>query len=59
MLDSEGKLIKVLPKSEAPPRLKQETKVVGDVNGFPLTETSFGETENLPSKQEDVFFNSF
>lgn len=55
MLDNENKLIKVLPKCEVPPRLKQETKNVGEINGFPLTETKFGTTEHLPKKQVGVF----
>lgn len=55
MLDNEGNVIKVLPKCEVPPRLRQETKNVGEINGFPLTETKFGTTEHLPKKQVGVF----
>lgn len=51
----EGNPIVAFPKGEILPRLSQETVTVGEINGIPLTETSFGETVNLPEPKEDTF----
>ena len=41
-----------LPKGEVVPRLTQSTKQVDTINGISITETTFGETQDLPDYQE-------
>ena len=45
----------IFPKGEIVPRLVQNTVEVDTINGVSITETSFGETTNLPEKQEGVY----
>ena len=37
-------------------RGSQQTVVIGDINGIPLTTTSFGDVVDLPAPQDGVFF---
>lgn len=57
--DSEGKVqLCAFPPSGLLPRLKQQTANVGSINidgiSVPVTETVFGETENLPAPEDGV-----
>lgn len=54
IIDEAGKVI-TFPKSGVVPRLKQETQIVDNLNGIPVTETVFGETQELPAPMEGVF----
>lgn len=54
IVNEAGGLI-TFPKSGVVPRLKQETQTVGNLNGIPVTETVFGETQELPAPIEGVF----
>jgi hypothetical protein len=47
-----GEVIMTLPKGEVIPRLSQSTKQVDVVNGVSITETQFGETQDLPAPVE-------
>ena len=44
-----------LPKGVVVPRLKQETVRVDIINGVSITESTFGETTDLPERQEGVY----
>lgn len=55
MMDSEGNIIKTLPKAEKPIRLEPKTEIVGDLNGFPITRTVFGAVKNMPSTVVGTF----
>lgn len=37
-------------------RVSTSTQVIGEIDGVPVTETVFGEVENLPEPQEDTVF---
>lgn len=37
-------------------RVSTSTQVIGEIDGVPITETVFGEIENLPEPQEDTVF---
>ncbi len=54
LLDSDNNLMISLPKGEVIPRLSQSTKQVDVVNGISITETQFGETQDLPESQDGV-----
>lgn len=54
-LIGENNVITTLPKGEIIPRLTQSTKVVDVVEGVSITETIFGETQDLPDFEEGVF----
>lgn len=55
VLDTENKEIITL-ESKGLARCTQETIVVGDINGIPLTSTTFGEVQDLPEEQEDKYY---
>ena len=50
LCDRDGVAIKTFP-SEGLVRLKATTVSAGEVNGFPLTKTVFGEPEGLPEEK--------
>lgn len=54
LISLEGSIM-TLPKGDVVPRLAQSTKNVDVVNGVTITETYFGETQDLPEPQEEVF----
>jgi hypothetical protein len=54
---SDGQVIMSLPKGDVVPRLSQSTKNVDEIlNGIAITETVFGETQDLPEPQPDTFY---
>ena len=54
LLGADGVVLFTLPKGEVVPRLSQSTKEVEVVEGISITETSFGDTQDLPDTQEGV-----
>lgn len=54
LLGADGVVLFTLPKGEVAPRLSQSTKEVEVVEGISITETSFGDTQDLPDTQEGV-----
>jgi len=55
LVNNAGELILALPKGEIVPRLNQETKEVGNINGIAITSTFFGECNDLPAYNEGTF----
>lgn len=55
ILNENNEVILSLPKGEVIPRCSQNTTLVGKVNDVRITETTFGEVENLPNAQEGTF----
>ena len=55
LLGAGDAILFTLPRGETVPRLSQSTNQVGSIAGVSITETSFGETQNLPSPQEGIF----
>lgn len=54
MVDENGAVVREY-KSEGIARATQSNIQVGEVDGIPLMETSFGETIDLPEYQPDVY----
>lgn len=54
LLGSDNEVIISLSKGEVVPRLSQSTKQVDVVEGVSITETSFGEIQDLPEPKEGV-----
>ena len=54
MVNAEGKVLRTFP-SEGIARATQSNIQVGDLDGIPVMETSFGKTIDLPEFQEDTF----
>jgi len=52
LLGNDDNVLFTLPKGEVIPRLSQSTKQVDVVNGVSITETQFGETQDLPTPVE-------
>lgn len=56
VVDAEGNQIAQFPASGVLPRLAQTTERVREINGIPISETQFGETENLPEAEENTYY---
>ena len=56
IVNPEGKIIKVFEVSGQIARCSQSTKIVGNIDGIPLTQTTFGDVVNLPQPQKDTVF---
>jgi len=55
LLDGDNNVVFTLPKCEEAPRLHQSTIQVDIVAGVSITETTFGQTQNLPEPIKGVF----
>lgn len=54
LLDSDGNQVLTLPKGEIIPRLSTNTKEVDVIEGVTITETIFGDVQDLPDAQDGV-----
>ena len=54
LLDENNNLVLTLPKGEVIPRLNQSTKKVSEINGIAITETVFGEIQDIPEEKADT-----
>lgn len=52
--DSVGNVIRTIQPTAPAARVSTCTRVVGDVDGIPVTETEFGQVENLPEPRDGV-----
>lgn len=56
-IDSDtGTVTIVIPPSGIIARCQTERKVIGNIDGIPITSTTFGEVEGLPESEEGVIF---
>jgi hypothetical protein len=55
VVGSDNQVILTLPKGDVVPRLSETTKVVEVINGIDITETIFGDIQDLPEPQTGVF----
>lgn len=46
----------VITPSDTVARCSAETEVIGEVNGIPLTRTSYGEVYGLPAQKENTIY---
>lgn len=56
ILDENNNIIKVFPGSEDVIRLKEAIEPVMNIEGVPITHTTFTEPEDLPPEQDDVYY---
>jgi hypothetical protein len=54
LIGSDNEVLFTLPKGQVVPRLSQSTKQVDVVQGVSITETQFGETQELPAPVEGM-----
>lgn len=51
-----GEIIRVIEPTKPAARVSSTVRVVGEVDGIPVTETKFGAVENLPEPQEGTVY---
>jgi len=56
IVSEDGKEIKTFAGSQNPARCSVETEKIGEINNITLTKTAFGEVENLPESEENIYF---
>lgn len=56
IVNPEGKIIKVFEVSGQIARCSQSTKIVGNIDGIPLTQSVFGEVVDLPPQEKNTLF---
>lgn len=54
LVNEAGEVVFSLPKGQVIPRLAQTTNKVSEINGIAITETMFGETQDLPEYNQDT-----
>lgn len=54
VVDGDGNVVNTFPPSGSVSRCAQTTKVVGDVNGIPVTASQFGAVMDLPEPSPDA-----
>lgn len=56
LMDDQGNIIQDIPSTGVIPRLKEDTEVIGNVNGIPVTIKTFGGVDSMPEPQADTFY---
>lgn len=51
-----GKKTKVYPGAETPARVSFTQSIAGEVDGFPVSQTHYGEVTGLPDQAPDTFY---
>jgi hypothetical protein len=54
-LYKEGELVETIP-SQGFARARQINTHIGNINGYPLSKVTYGETENMPAPQKGVIY---
>jgi hypothetical protein len=54
--DEAGNVFRTIPPTPPAARVSSESVVIGTIGGVPLTETIFGEVENLPELHCDIMY---
>lgn len=55
VIGQDGKKLDILPSGTVA-RCSQEEKVIGEINGFPVTQQRFGDVVDLPEPQDGTMF---
>ena len=55
-VDALGETIRTVEPSGDVARVSTRTETIGSVDGIPVTQTVFGEVENLPNPQDGVIY---
>ena len=56
IMDADNNVIRTIEPSKKVARLKTTTVITGCIDDIPITETVFGEVENLPQPKEDTVY---
>lgn len=56
VLGENNEVVKKFSKSNGMIRLRQHTAVYGELNGLPISRTTFGSPEGLPEFKEGVYY---
>ena len=56
IVDKEGKIIKIFEPAGIVARCTQSTKIVGNIEDIPISQSVFGEVIDLPSQEKNTFF---
>ena len=56
IVDNKNQIIKIIEPSKKVARLKTSTIITGYLDEIPITQTVFGEIENLPYPQKDTVY---
>jgi len=54
--NADGQVIRKIPPTAPAARVGSTVRVIGDVDGIPVTRTEFGQVENLPEPQAGVVY---
>lgn len=54
--NASGEIIREIPASGQLCRVSSRTVQTGEIDGIPVTETQFGDVENLPAPQDGTVF---
>lgn len=52
---SDGQVV-TFPSEQPVPRVSSKTVSDGNIDGYPLTRTEYGEVENLPEPEDGVYY---
>ena len=52
----DGSIVRTIEPTKPAARVSSTVRVVGEVDGIPVTETTFGAVEGLPDQQEDTIY---
>jgi hypothetical protein len=55
LIDTDGS-VTALETSGTVARISSKSQIIGNLLGFPLNKTSFGEIKDLPEQEKDTFF---
>ena len=56
ILDNNGGVIRVFPKSNGMIRLDEDTKNFGKIDGIPISSTTWGETPDVPKEKIGTYY---
>ena len=55
IINSKNKVLRIFEKGSQLIRIKETTEKVGEINGIPIYNKVFGDTENLPKEKEYTY----
>ena len=56
ILDDEGKVVRMFPKSQGMIRVEETVEIVSELEGIPLTRTTFSPAEDVPEYQHGTYY---
>ena len=56
ILNEDGSILRVFPKSNGMIRVKEENSDVGFIDGIPISQTKWGEVEDMPEEKPGTYY---